>query len=169
MKKIIAFVCLGISVFALGVNAQVYRWVDPATGKTVYSDTPPPGTVKGVARSGPSRSAEEKKEEARLTFEMQEAARKYPVVLYTMPDSEFSNQARALLVRRSIPFREAAIETEDDLKAMKNLTGDNKIPTLYVGRQSVKGFDADAFNRALDLAGYPKDRKPAETKGDNGS
>ncbi|MCL2021627.1 MAG: glutaredoxin family protein [Betaproteobacteria bacterium] len=171
MKKIISglFACLAMCVLASGASAEVYRWVDPATGKTVYSDKPPPGTVKGVVRSGSSRPAEEKKEDSKLSFEMQEAARKFPVLLYSAPDSEFSNEARALLSKRGIPFRENVIQTEDEVKAMKNLTGDTTIPTLYVGRQSVRGFNAEEFNRILDLAGYPKDKKQAEEKSGEGS
>ncbi|MCL2076130.1 MAG: glutaredoxin family protein [Betaproteobacteria bacterium] len=156
MKKRILLVGLGIFVFAYGVNAQVYRWVDPETGRTVYSDTAPPGTVKDVVRSGAARQGEETEEVQQQSFATQEAARKFPVLLYTTPDSELSSQARSLLVKRGIPFRETVIQTEDDVNAMKNLTGDTTIPTLYVGRQSIRGFEADAFHRILDLAGYPK-------------
>jgi len=34
-----------------GVQAETYRWTDSA-GRTVVSDTPPPGSAKGVAKLG---------------------------------------------------------------------------------------------------------------------
>lgn len=33
--------------------------------------------------------------------------------------------------------------------------GDAFVPSLKVGRQSVKGFTPESFNNMLDLAGYP--------------
>jgi glutaredoxin len=156
-----ALACLALCALASGASAEVYRWVDPATGQTRYSDTPPPGTVKNVARSGVRRATEKEGEDPQFSFAVREAARKFPVMLYTAPDSDFSTQARALLDKRSIPYRENVIRTDDDRKAMQNLTGNTKIPALYVGRQSVLGFDADAYHRALDLAGYPKTQEPA--------
>jgi len=161
MKQCLAkmFACLALCAFASGVSAEVYRWVD-ATGRTIISDIPPPAGVKNVERSGPRRSAASEEEDARFTFAMNEAARKFPVRLYTAPDSEFSTQARALLDKRGIPFRENVIQTEDDRKAMQVLTGDTKVPALYVGRQSVLGFEENAYNRVLDLAGYPKAKAP---------
>lgn len=166
MKKYVLgfFACLGMCLFASGANAEaeIYRWIDPVTGQTRYSDLPPPGNVKGVVRTKPRNTRQEREEreaEQQLSYAMSEASRKYPVVLYTTPDSDFSNQARNLLNKRGIPFRENEIRTEDDLTAMKNLTGDTTLPTLYVGRQSVRGFESDAYNKALDLAGYPKPRE----------
>lgn len=39
--------CLTLAMLATPtVDAQVYRWVDPDTGMTVISNTPPPSTVR---------------------------------------------------------------------------------------------------------------------------
>jgi len=171
MKQCIAraLACLALCAFASGASAEVYRWVDPATGRTIISDTPPPGTVKNVVRSGARRPGDNNEgEDPNLTFAMREAARKFPVMLYTTPDSDFSAQARSLLEKRGVPFRENVIRTDDDRKAMQALTGDTKVPALYVGRQNVQGFDADAYHRALDLAGYPKPQQPPAAEAKSG-
>ena len=41
--------CLALSSAA--ALAQAYRWVDPS-GRTVISDTPPPGRTHSVAKAG---------------------------------------------------------------------------------------------------------------------
>lgn len=38
--------CLTLVVLATAAEAQVYRWVDPDSGMTVISNTPPPSTVR---------------------------------------------------------------------------------------------------------------------------
>ena len=32
------------------IQAETYRWTDPATGRTVISDTAPPGKARNVSR-----------------------------------------------------------------------------------------------------------------------
>ena len=41
--------CLALS--SLAVSAETYRWVDPQ-GRTVISDSPPPGRARDVSKSG---------------------------------------------------------------------------------------------------------------------
>ncbi|MBL8420007.1 MAG: DUF4124 domain-containing protein, partial [Dechloromonas sp.] len=48
MRRLIVL-CLALSSFA--VSAETYRWVDPQ-GRTVISDTPPPGRARDVSKSG---------------------------------------------------------------------------------------------------------------------
>jgi len=43
---------------------------------------------------------------------------------------------------------------------LKKLVGDAFVPTLRVGKQSTRGFEAGAYNNLLDLAGYPKTALP---------
>ena len=46
------------------------------------------------------------------------------------------------------------------------LVGDFFVPSIKVGKQSFRGFEAGAYNNLLDLAGYPKSAaKPASEPG----
>lgn len=165
MKNTFFAVCF-VVLFAFGTaDAQVYKWVDPATGRTVYSDTPPPGDAKNVNSSGKRPASADVDPVTGLPFAVREASRKFPVVLYTSPDCDICTQARALFNKRSVPFREIVIQTEDDRTAMKNLVGDTRVPSLFVGRQKINGYNEAAYNNALDLAGYPKSETPAPESG----
>jgi hypothetical protein len=48
--------CLALSLLATqAADAQIYRWIDPATGATIISNNPPPSTVRGEeVRKAPS-------------------------------------------------------------------------------------------------------------------
>lgn len=133
--------------------AQTYRWVDPATGRVMITDTPPPGTAKQVSRTGRSGATAG---EGEMPYATRLAAQKFPVTLYTAADCAPCNQARELLIKRGIPFTEKTVQGEADQAELKTLTGDIAVPVLKVGRQTLKGFEAGNFNSALDLAGYPK-------------
>lgn len=133
--------------------AQTYRWVDPATGRTMITDTPPPGTARQVSRTGRSGATAS---EGEMPYATRLAAQNFPVTLYTAADCAPCNQARELLTKRGIPFTEKTVQGEADQAELKTLTGDTGVPVLKVGRQTLKGFEAGNFNSALDLAGYPK-------------
>ena len=44
---------LALALTSVCVQAQTYRWVD-STGRTVFSDTPPPGKAKANAKTTPA-------------------------------------------------------------------------------------------------------------------
>jgi hypothetical protein len=161
-----------IAVVALmtlsSVQAQVYRWVDPSTGQTIYSDVAPPRHIRNVTQLGPRKPLEESAEpSAETSFAIREATRKFPVRLWTTPNHELSDLARAVLVQRGVPFNETVVQTDDEANAMKNLTGETNFPLLSVGRQNIRGFSEEAYQQALDLAGYPKSEKKKDTGSDN--
>lgn len=133
-------------------SAQTYRWVDPATGRTMITDTPPPGSAKQVSRTTSAPPAAD----AQLPFATRQAAQNFPVTLYTGADCAPCQQARELLTKRGVPFTEKTMQSEADLAELMALTGGTGVPVLKVGRQTLKGFEAGNFNSALDLAGYPK-------------
>jgi len=135
-------------------TAQTYRWVDPATGRVMYTDTPPPGNAKQVSRTGRSAAPEGEKE---LPYATRLAAQNFPVTLYTTSDCDPCNKARELLKKRNVPFTEKSVQDEAHLKELKTLAGDDpSLPYLKVGRQLIKGFEPSAYDSNLDLAGYPK-------------
>ena len=147
---------LGAILFSASAGAQTtYRWVDPATGLTVFSDQPPPAGAKQVVRMGGSEAPGA---EAQLPYATRQAAEKFPVMLYTAATCvETCQQARAMLNGRGVPFTEKILTTpEDSNELASKLKSEAAVPALFVGQQSFKGYDIAAWNNLLDLAGYPK-------------
>lgn len=145
--------CLALS--SACVSAQTYRWVDSA-GRTIISDTPPPGKAKNVAKTGEAADGGDS-----LPFAVKIAAENFPVTLYTSPECVTEcKQARELLNGRGVPFSEKMLQKQEDIDELKKLVGDAFVPTLRVGKQSTRGFETGAYNNLLDLAGYPKTALP---------
>ena len=142
---------LCLMLAAAGVQAETYRWTDSA-GRTVVSDTPPAGKATGVVKLGGKPEASDG-----LSFATKRAMESFPVTLYTSADcvAECKN-ARDLLNGRGTPFTEKMLQKPEDFEELKQLVGDVFIPSLKVGKQSSRGFEAGAYNNLLDLAGYPK-------------
>ena len=130
--------------------AQAYRWVDEE-GKVHYTQNPPPPGAKGVQRKNFRNGAVGTVD---LPYATQEAAKNFPVTLYTMPECSPCDQARASLVKRSIPFREVSVTAQKDADEMKKLTGTSDVPVLVVGSQFRAGFQENLYNDLLDTAGY---------------
>lgn len=130
-----------------------YRWIDRASGQTVFSDQPPPPGSK-LLESRPGRPAVS---DPASNYALRQAVEKYPVTLYTMTRClDPCRLARELLNRRGIPFAETRVDTaemQDELAA--RLGGEISIPSLFVGTQIFRGFEATAWNNLLDLASYP--------------
>ena len=142
---------LCLALLSAGVSAEAYRWVD-STGRTMISDTPPPGKAKTVTRVGEGAAAGDD-----LPFAVRKARENYPVTLYTAADCVTEcKQARDMLNGRGIPFTEKMLQKAEDSAELKALVGDVFVPTLKVGQQSFRGFEAGAYGNLLDLAGYPK-------------
>jgi len=137
------------------VSAQTtYRWIDKMTGKTVYSDQPPPPGATKVQTQGGSAPSDDKQ----MPYATRQAAEKFPVTLYTSATcTEPCNQARSLLNGRGTPFAEKMIKSEAELAELTSKLGSEAVvPSIFVGQQSFKGFETTAWNNLLDLAGYPK-------------
>jgi glutaredoxin len=155
----ILFVAAAIlSTVCAGAFGQAYRWVDQ-DGRIHYTQTPPPPDAKGVQRKsfqhGPMGTVD-------LPYATQVAAKNFPVTLYTLPDcGPFCDQARALLVKRAVPFREVSVVTQKDLDEVKRLSGKGDLPLLLVGTLVQTGFQESLFNGLLDSAGYPSSVPPA--------
>ncbi len=144
-----------LSLSATTVAQTTYRWVDKATGQTVFSDHPPPvGAKEVVVRAAKSQNSEP----APLSYAARVASEKFPVVLYsTKPCDEGCEQAKRLLSNRGIPFTEKSISTQEELAELSSKLGVKAaLPCMTVGTQRQLGFESEAWNKLLDLAGYPK-------------
>jgi glutaredoxin len=149
MSRQILFFLLLLPTLAL---AQVYRWVDE-TGKVQYSDKPPPANAKNVQKKSLSSGSGT----APLPYAVQEAAKNFPVTLYTNDGcKELCAQARDLLSKRGVPFKEVSVEDKEGMENFKKLTGGFSFPVMSVGRELQKGYESSIYHGALDGAGYPR-------------
>lgn len=149
------FLLVIILLFSTLATAQTtYRWVDPTTGQTVYSDQPPPPGTKLVV----TKAVEERNDEPQLPYATRQAVEKFPVTFYSAANCvEACNKARALLNGRGIPFSEKMLKSDEEMTELARILGSEAtVPSLTVGQQNFKGFESNAWNNLLDLAGYPK-------------
>ncbi len=137
---------------ASAAQAQLYKWVGP-DGKVTYSDVPPPSSAKQVetkslSGSGPNTSG--------LPYQLAEAVKSSPAKLYTTAKCSPCEQGRKLLNTRGIPYTEKVVTTQEDIDQLRQLSGDEQLPVLTIGRNKQNGFDPNAWNAALSYAGYPE-------------
>lgn len=131
-------------------GAELYKWVD-ADGNVHYTDTPPPTSARKTER----KKLTDKPSPSSIPYSLQQAVKHFPVTLFTYDCGEGCTKAVALLAKRGIPHsvkdpNDSAIREE-----LKKATGgDEVVPVLVVGRQALKGYKEDAWNTALDSAGY---------------
>jgi glutaredoxin len=162
----------GLVLFALAapmVMAQgVYRIVGP-DGRVTYSDQPPAPNANAKPVTGLSGAATGSAT-AQLPAALRKAANQYPVTLYTGDECAPCISGRNMLNARGIPYAEKTITSDDDVDAIKRLSGGSSLPLLTIGGQQIKGFSATEWNQFLDAAGYPKEsvlpanyRRPAAT------
>ena len=160
--------CATGALLATATQAQqVHRIVGP-DGKVTFSDRAPEdkkaqstvlSTASGGAASNPA-----------LPSELRQIASRFPVTLYTGESCSPCQQARQLLVQRGVPFTERSVNTNDDLDALRRLSGESALPFGTIGGQQLVGFSDAEWIQYLDAAGYPKQsqlpsnyRQPAPT------
>ena len=144
--------CATGALLATATQAQqVHRIVGP-DGKVTFSDRAPEdkkaqstvlSTASGGAASNPA-----------LPSELRQIASRFPVTLYTGESCSPCQQARQLLVQRGVPFTERSVNTNDDLDALRRLSGESALPFGTIGRQQLKGFSDAEWTQYLDAAGY---------------
>lgn len=150
------------AALALGMAAgtpawAIYKIVGP-DGSVTFSDVPPSSTQGKAVQSLSTNGSATPSSFAGFPVALREAARKYPVTLYTAPQCEACDAARDYLQQRGIPFAEKTITTNADIKAYKALSnGSDQLPLVIIGSTKLStGFSSSNWNIALDAAGYPK-------------
>ncbi len=142
-----------LGLAAAAASAQLYRWTDEK-GRVHITDTPPPLSARNVQRKGtdvrPGVAAQ-------APFELTQAAKNFPVTLYTSPSCKAPcAEARTTLNKRGVPFKEVQVWNDETNAELKRVSGATDVPTLVVGRSVQVGYEAGAFNALLDAARYPK-------------
>jgi glutaredoxin len=145
---------------------QLYRWTDEK-GRVHITDTPPPASAKNVQKKSVNTADSDQPDSGQQPYELTQAMKEYPVVLYTSPVcKESCTMARAALNKRGVPFKEVQVWDTKTNAELKEISGENSVPTLVVGRSVQKGFNQAAFDALLDSARYPRaGLLPARTQG----
>ncbi|MDO9063572.1 MAG: glutaredoxin family protein [Sulfuricella sp.] len=153
--KLAVFFCI-LCMFAVysAQSASLYRWVD-TDGKVHYTEQPPPPSAarKVEAKTIGTPPADD----GQLPYASRLAAKNFPVTLYNSECGEACTKAREHLAKRGVPFNEKDAGTPEVQAELKKLIGALEVPVLAVGTVTrLKGYEAGAWNAALDEAGYPK-------------
>ena len=140
--------------------AQLYQWKD-AQGRMVYSDQPPPPSVKDVQHKAFKGNFIETGE----SYAVKAAREKNPITLYASACGAPCDQARQLLGERGVPFSNKDPQSSPEAQAeLQKLTGRLSVPVLVVGSDKIDGFETGQWQAALDRAGYPKSAPPGSKR-----
>ena len=151
-SSLIAAAIIAISSSA-DASAQMYRWMD-SEGRVHYTQTPPPPNAKNAEQK--NLGAGNTAAAINLPYATRVAQQNFPVTLYTSPACGAPcEQARALLVKRTVPFREVSVTEQEQFDQVKKISGGAQLPVLTVGSQIQVGFLESAYIGLLDTAGYP--------------
>ena len=144
-------------VFAFGAQAQLYRWTD-ANGKVHYTDMPPPADAKNVQKkAAPPAVGTEPGPAGQQPYALQQAVKNFPVTVYTSKDcGDPCKKGLDHLKKRGVPFSEKVVGNQNEIDELTKLAGKPRVPVLVVGITVQKDYEEQAWNEALDSAGYPK-------------
>ena len=136
--------------------AQLYQWKD-AQGRTVYSDQPPPASVRNVQQKAVKGNAIDGGE----SHTAPAARKKFPVTLYNTACGKICDHARQYLVERGIAHSVRDPQASPEARAeLQKLTGRLSVPILAVGSETAEGFFPDKWQALLDKAGYSTSVQP---------
>ena len=164
------FAAAALLLAAASAHAQpVYRIVGP-DGKVTFSDRAPDANAAAITPGGSQRADSAGDV---LPPALRQPTSRFPVTLYTSgTNGECAPcaSARTLLIQRGVPFTEKTVNTNEDIDALKRLSGDASLPFGTIGGQQLKGFSDVEWTQYLDAAGYPAQsqlppsyRRPAAT------
>ena len=157
MRVLIAFSLLA---FALGAQAQLYRWTDES-GKVHYTDTQPPASARNVEKKGAARVSGAEAAAAQQSYALQQAVKNFPVTVYTSKDcGDPCKKGLEHLKKRGVPYTEKLVATKEEIDAVTKLAGAPRVPVMVVGVSILKDYEEQGWNETLDTAGYPKSAAP---------
>lgn len=161
---------LGLLASAGATHAQqVYRIVGP-DGKVTFSDRSPSNDAQATAEGRTATVQESGGAGSSLPYGLGQIAARFPVTLYTASDCTPCASARSLLISRGVPFTERTVNSNEDIEALKRLSGGTGLPFGTIGQQQLQGFSDGEWTQYLNAAGYPAQsqlppsyRRPAAT------
>lgn len=142
------------TLLALAAQAQqVYRIVGP-DGRVTFSDRPPAAGAEAAPAGAAAQGSGDGSDA--LPYQLRQIAARFPVTLYTGSGCVPCDSARNLLINRGIPFTERTVGSNEDIDALRRLSGESSLPFGTIGRQQLKGFSDGEWSQYLDAAGYPR-------------
>jgi glutaredoxin len=149
-------IALAVALAATAAQAQSYKWTDK-DGTVNFTDTPPPPGARNVQKRGAAPAAADS---GQGSFDLQLAVKNFPVVLYTAEPCNPCKDARDLLAKRGVPFREVQVGSEETRAELQKVSGELDVPVMTVGKDVQRGYEQGMYHTALDSAGYPKQAAP---------
>lgn len=147
----IAGLLLALCIFTPAVADEYYRSLD-TKGRTHYGDQPLPDAVDYDLY----KSTAEPAADGPVPYLVQRAVAAHPVVLYTSDDcGEICKSAAAFLLKRGIPYSMVQLSSSEDIDQFKTRMHSDRVPTLTIGSDMLKGFAQSVWSEKLDQAGYP--------------
>ncbi len=130
---------------------EYYRSLD-AGGRIHYGDQPLPDAVDfDLYKSAPDPAAD-----GSVPYLIQRAVASHPVVVYISDDcGEICKSASAFLLKRGIPYSLVTLSSSEDIEQFKTRMHSDRVPTITIGNEALKGFSQSLWNAKLDQAGYP--------------
>jgi len=153
MNRIRIAILFFLAPTLVSAQQQMFRYID-RDGHVVYTDITPPADARSVQQK---RLGGNFIETSEAPYALQIAQQRNAVTLFSGPCGPLCDQARALLNRRGVPFRDIDPSQPGELEKLKQYSGDQQVPVLVVGSATVlKGMEEGKWQAALDQAGYPK-------------
>lgn len=138
-----------LTVASAASAGTTWRWME--NGKWAYSDRYPSHVKSPERFEGPAEPVLPQG----VGFKNEEARKLFPVVVYGM-DCPACDMGRKLLEARKVPatFKDPKLlELYDEFK---KFSPNSQAPVMVVGDKPIVGYEAGAWNKALDDAGYEK-------------
>lgn len=146
----------GLLLLALTAQADpIYQWRD-SRGHIVFGGRPP-----ASAHSSRVTVRDNRVEADKLPYDVRQAMKQYPVVLFGVDCGDACRLAREHLDRRHIPYTRRDPHQAADAAELFKRHHAIEAPVLFVGDlPPVSGYDAAAYDAVLDRAGYPRADTP---------
>jgi glutaredoxin len=148
---------LALALGAAPAAWAVYKVVGP-DGSVTFTDVPPSSgdatllSGQRAQRREPSPGTGDE-----LPPQLRKLEQQAPVLIYTAPGCKACDDGIQLLRQRGVPYSEKTIVSPQDAQAFKAFDPQLQVPLLSVaGVRLSPGFNAGAWNQALDSAGYPQ-------------
>jgi glutaredoxin len=78
---------------------------------------------------------------------------KTDIVIFTTSTCPYCRDARRLLEVEGVDFVDYVTDESDDAKRRFRATGDEAVPTIYIGKRKISGFSETAIRQALAARG----------------
>jgi hypothetical protein len=151
MSRLLALLVLTLLVFDTQAE-EYYRSLD-GMGKVHYGDKP----LEDAADIDKIKPLSEPSPADTLPYEIRRAADKFPVTLYVVDNCGTSCQkALDYLNKRSIPYTLNNLSSNEEIEAFKKASLGDRVPTMHIGKNWLKGFSQTVWDKELDIAGYPQ-------------